>query len=150
VVVDGKDRKGVRDDLLKLWKPTTTRNNILWQLWDAGRPLDITTIPGIRNALFGGDGLFLAALTGPGRVWLQSLPLPNLAHALQPYLSQQEVAAGASGGITGAVLAATGRLVEMDTVSTYTLSGMGNTLATQLVWSRWNDPSLTIPTVPAS
>ena len=65
---------------------------------------DITTIPGIKNALFGGDGLFLAALTGPGRVWLQSLPLPNLAHALQPYLSQQEVAAGASGGITGAVL----------------------------------------------
>ena len=59
---------------------------------------DITTIPGIRNALFGGDGLFLAALTGPGRVWLQSLPLPNLAHALQPYLSHQEVAAGASGG----------------------------------------------------
>ncbi len=65
---------------------------------------DITTIPGIRNALFGGDGLFLAALTGPGRVWLQSLPLPNLAHALQPYLGQQEAAAGAAGGLTGTVL----------------------------------------------
>jgi len=46
--------------------------------------------------------------------------------------------------------AATGRPVEMDTVSTYTISGMGNTLAQQLVWSRWNDPSLTIPTPPAS
>ncbi len=46
--------------------------------------------------------------------------------------------------------AATGRPVEMDTVSTYTLSGKGNTLTQQLVWSRWNDPSLTIPTVPAS
>ena len=46
----------------------------------------ITTVPGIANRLFGGGGLFLATLTGPGRVWLQSLPLPNLAHALEPYL----------------------------------------------------------------
>ena len=46
--------------------------------------------------------------------------------------------------------AATGRPVEMDTVSTYTLSGTRNTLTQQLVWSRWNDPSLTIPMVPAS
>jgi uncharacterized protein (TIGR00266 family) len=46
----------------------------------------ITSVPGIANKLFGGDGLFLVALTGPGRVWLQSLPLPNLAHAIAPYL----------------------------------------------------------------
>jgi uncharacterized protein (TIGR00266 family) len=46
----------------------------------------MTTVPGIANKLFGGDGLFLVALTGPGRIWLQSLPLPNLAHALVPYL----------------------------------------------------------------
>jgi uncharacterized protein (TIGR00266 family) len=46
----------------------------------------MTTVPGIANKLFGGDGLFLAALTGPGKIWLQSLPLPNLAHALLPYL----------------------------------------------------------------
>src|SRR5258708_35649943 len=48
----------------------------------------MTRVPGIKNMLFGGDGIFLAALTGPGRVWLQSLPLSNLAHALQPYLSR--------------------------------------------------------------
>jgi uncharacterized protein (AIM24 family) len=47
----------------------------------------ITRIQGIRNMFFGGDGIFLAALTGPGRVWLQTLPLANLAHALEPYLS---------------------------------------------------------------
>ncbi len=47
---------------------------------------DITMMKGISNAIFGGDGLFLAVLTGPGRVWLQTLPLPNLAHALVPYL----------------------------------------------------------------
>jgi uncharacterized protein (TIGR00266 family) len=50
---------------------------------------DITMMKGIANAIFGGDGLFLATLTGPGRVWLQTLPLPNLAHALIPYLPQQ-------------------------------------------------------------
>jgi uncharacterized protein (TIGR00266 family) len=67
---------------------------------------DITTIKGIRNILFG-DGLFLAALTGPGKVWLQSLPISNLAHALQPYLSGDSggnVGAAAAGGIAGAAL----------------------------------------------
>ncbi len=47
---------------------------------------DITTIPGIKNALFGGDGLFLVRLTGPGRVWLQTMTVPTLAHALAPYM----------------------------------------------------------------
>jgi len=51
---------------------------------------DITTIKGIGNAVFGGDGVFLAALTGPGRIWLQTLPLPNLAHALMPYLPTKD------------------------------------------------------------
>ena len=55
-------------------------------LFEEGVQFQITTIPGIANKLFGGDGFFLAALTGPGRVYLQSLPLPNLAHALMPYL----------------------------------------------------------------
>jgi uncharacterized protein (TIGR00266 family) len=67
---------------------------------------DITTISGIKNALFGGDGIFLVQLTGPGRVWLQSMTLPNLAHALVPYLPgagnaspAQSVEAGAAGAI---------------------------------------------------
>jgi uncharacterized protein (TIGR00266 family) len=47
---------------------------------------DVVMMKGISNAIFGGDGLFLATLTGPGRVWLQTLPLPNLAHAMIPYL----------------------------------------------------------------
>jgi uncharacterized protein (TIGR00266 family) len=51
---------------------------------------NITTVPGIANKLFGGDGLFLAHLQGPGRVWMQSLPLPNLAHALVPYLPKPQ------------------------------------------------------------
>jgi len=67
---------------------------------------NLTTVPGITNAIFGGDGLFLAALTGPGRVWLQSAPLPTLAHALSPYLPRiaNDAAAGGTGGVAGAVL----------------------------------------------
>ncbi len=68
----------------------------------------ITTIRGISNIFFGGDGLFLAELTGPGRVWLQTLTLPNLAHALAPYLSSegrgQTVEQAAEVGVAGAVL----------------------------------------------
>jgi uncharacterized protein (AIM24 family) len=47
---------------------------------------NIVTVPGIANALFGGSGLFLATLTGPGRVWLQSLTLQRFAHALAEFL----------------------------------------------------------------
>jgi uncharacterized protein (TIGR00266 family) len=71
---------------------------------------DITMLRGVRNVLFGGDGLFLAQLTGPGKVWLQSLPLANLAHALAPYLSwgdgsaRQSVAAGRAGAALGGLL----------------------------------------------
>ena len=48
----------------------------------------ITTIKGLKNKLFGGDGIFLAKLTGPGRVWLQTLTPMNLAEAVEPYLPQ--------------------------------------------------------------
>src|ERR1700749_1777592 len=71
---------------------------------------NITRIQGIRNIFFGGDGIFLAALSGPGRVWLQTLPLVNLAHALEPYLPHnrgetvRDVGAGAVlGGIMGSM-----------------------------------------------
>src|SRR3954471_6786669 len=51
---------------------------------------ELTSVPGIKNKLFGGDGLFLIRLTGPGKVWLQSLSLPLLAEALEPYLPQPQ------------------------------------------------------------
>ena len=47
---------------------------------------DITSVKGVSNVLFSGEGLFLARLRGPGRIWLQSLPLSNLAHKLAKYL----------------------------------------------------------------
>jgi uncharacterized protein (TIGR00266 family) len=50
---------------------------------------DISLMPGLKNVLFGGDGLFIARLTGPGKIWLQTLTMPNLAHALTPYLARE-------------------------------------------------------------
>lgn len=71
----------------------------------------ITTVPGIRNAIFGGDGIFLAALTGPGTVWLQTLPISRLAHQVAEYLPGNDGAGGRAaigggllGGIVGSLL----------------------------------------------
>ena len=47
---------------------------------------DITAVKGVTNVLFAGEGLFLATLRGPGRVWLQSMPLRNLAAKIAHYI----------------------------------------------------------------
>jgi uncharacterized protein (TIGR00266 family) len=47
---------------------------------------DIEMVSGMTNILFGGEGLFLATLRGPGRVWLQTMPTMNLAKAIMPYM----------------------------------------------------------------
>lgn len=68
----------------------------------------ITMVPGIRNMVFGGDGLFLAVLTGPGQVWLQTLPISRLAHQIGEYLprteARQTTAAGVGGGLLGGIV----------------------------------------------
>ncbi len=46
---------------------------------------DIVRVKGLTNMLFGGEGLFLASLKGPGHVWLQTMPLANLAAKLMRY-----------------------------------------------------------------
>ena len=48
--------------------------------------LEIQTVPGIKNAVFGGEGLFNTVVTGPGRVWLQSMPVSQLAGAIRPFI----------------------------------------------------------------
>jgi uncharacterized protein (TIGR00266 family) len=55
-------------------------------LFDPSVEYDITAVKGLKNVLFSGEGLFLATLTGPGNVWLQSLPLSNLALKLAKYM----------------------------------------------------------------
>lgn len=52
----------------------------------AGCSIDIRTVPGIKNKFLGGEGFFNTVITGPGRVWLQTMPLPNVAGALRPFL----------------------------------------------------------------
>jgi uncharacterized protein (AIM24 family) len=47
---------------------------------------DITRVKGLKNIFFSGEGLFLASLKGPGKIWLQSLPLSNLAAKLARYM----------------------------------------------------------------
>lgn len=55
-------------------------------MFDESVNFDIKMIKGIKNVLFGGEGLFLAELTGPGKVYLQSMPVQNLAGQLSKYL----------------------------------------------------------------
>jgi uncharacterized protein (TIGR00266 family) len=47
---------------------------------------DITMVKGLKNVLFSGEGLFLATLTGPGKVWLQTMPIINLAKKIAQYI----------------------------------------------------------------
>lgn len=48
--------------------------------------MTIQSIKGVKNALFGGEGFFNTVVTGPGRVYVQSMPVINTANALSPYL----------------------------------------------------------------
>lgn len=50
---------------------------------------DITMVKGLRNIFLSGEGLFLAKMTGPGKIWLQSLPLTNLAAKIAQHLPPQ-------------------------------------------------------------
>jgi len=56
---------------------------------------DVEIVRGFKNILFGGEGLFLTTLRGPGRVWLQTMPAMNLAKKLAQYMPSTS---GSSGG----------------------------------------------------
>ena len=48
--------------------------------------MDIQQVAGLKNKLFGGEGFFNTLLTGPGRIWLQTMPISNVAAAITPYI----------------------------------------------------------------
>ena len=48
--------------------------------------MDIQAVSGAKNILFGGEGIFNTVLTGPGRVWVQTMPIYNVANAIRPYI----------------------------------------------------------------
>ena len=48
--------------------------------------MDIQTVPGVKNMVFGGEGIFNTVITGPGRIYLQTMPIPAVAGILRPFL----------------------------------------------------------------
>jgi uncharacterized protein (TIGR00266 family) len=67
----------------------------------------IQIVPGLKNMIFGGDGIFLAVLQGPGTVWLQTLPIARLAHQLSEYMPRGEsrqVGPATGGALIGGVI----------------------------------------------
>lgn len=70
---------------------------------------DIQFVGGFKNALFGGEGLFLASLKGPGKVYLQSLPFSRLADRVMAAAGsvargERKGVAGLGGGVLGSIL----------------------------------------------
>lgn len=54
---------------------------------DATCSIDVQTVKGVKNVLFGGEGLFNTVVTGPGKVTLQTMPVSGMAAALQPFFN---------------------------------------------------------------
>ena len=48
--------------------------------------IDVQTVPGLKNAVFGGEGIFNTVITGPGKIWLQTMPIYSVAGAIRPYI----------------------------------------------------------------
>ncbi len=62
---------------------------------------DIEFVKGIRNTIFGGEGLFFATLRGPGKVWIQSLPISRLANRILRYGSSYGGSRKGEGSLLG-------------------------------------------------
>jgi len=65
--------------------------------WDGNIDYDIERVKGIKTMFFGGEGLFLTSLAGPGKIIIQSMTLHNLASALAPFLPSARGTSGTSG-----------------------------------------------------
>jgi uncharacterized protein (TIGR00266 family) len=77
-------------------------------LFQASVQFSVQRVPGLVNRYMGDDGHHFAVMTGPGRIWLQSMPVAILAGAIEPFLPDKgrgdDVAAGAAGGLLGNLL----------------------------------------------
>ena len=80
-------------------------------IMDPSISFDIQMVRGFKNVLFGGEGLFLATLTGPGHVALQSMPIMNLAEEIGRFLPRGSESSGSSGTGTAATVGAVGGLL---------------------------------------
>ncbi|HWE67324.1 MAG TPA: TIGR00266 family protein [Acidimicrobiales bacterium] len=75
-------------------------------LFQASVQFQVMRVPGLINRYMGKDGHHFAVMTGPGRIWLQSMPVAILAGAIQPFLPSDghSVESGAAGGIAASAL----------------------------------------------
>ena len=53
---------------------------------DATCSMDIRSVPGVKNMVFGGEGIFNTVVTGPGRIYLQTMPISSVAGAIRPFI----------------------------------------------------------------
>ena len=74
----------------------------------SGVDYDIQFVGGIKNTIFGGEGLFFATLRGPGKVWIQSLPISRLAGRILAY------GGGFGRKEEGSILGGLGNLIDGD------------------------------------
>lgn len=54
--------------------------------YEASVQMDIRQVPGLKNMFFGGEGLFNTVLTGPGKIWLQTMPISSVAAAVAAFI----------------------------------------------------------------
>ena len=77
-------------------------------LFQASVQFSVQRVPGLVNRYMGEDGHHFAVMTGPGRIWLQSMPVAILAGAIEPFMPDRgrgdDMAAGAAGGLLGNLL----------------------------------------------
>jgi uncharacterized protein (TIGR00266 family) len=59
--------------------------------------MDIQTVKGVKNMFFGGEGIFHTRVTGPGKVYIQSMPISHMAEVLQPYIQVESSSDNNSG-----------------------------------------------------
>jgi len=71
--------------------------------WEDTVNFDIERVKGIKTMFFGGEGIFLTTLRGPGKVIIQSMNLANLASALAPFLPHQNTS-GSNNGVVGTLI----------------------------------------------
>jgi len=69
-------------------------------MFDSSVSYSVERVKGVKNIIWGGEGLFLATMVGPGRVWVQSMPVNELAGKLAEYMPRR----GGRGVVAGAVL----------------------------------------------
>jgi uncharacterized protein (AIM24 family) len=73
-----------------------------------GIQFEIERVRGIKNMVFGGEGIFFAKLSGQGKIWLQTLPISRLASRIIAYAPK----AGGSSKEEGSILGGLGRLLD--------------------------------------